>query len=36
MEINNKIYKINMEFECIKYLNEMLNQKFIIKKLYDG
>ena len=36
MEINNKIYKINMEFECIKYLNEMLNQKFIIKKLFDG
>jgi hypothetical protein len=36
MDINNKIYKINLEFECIKYLNEMLQHKFIIKKLFDG
>jgi hypothetical protein len=36
MDINNKIYKINMEFECIKYLKEILDDRFIIKKLFDG
>jgi hypothetical protein len=32
----NKINKINTELQCIKYLTNLINEKFYVKKLFDG